>query len=52
MMDFLIGFLLGGGGRGNPAETESERRERIRAMLVLSALAALIGAIIIAALLA
>jgi hypothetical protein len=50
VIDFLIGFLLGG-SRSNPAETGSERRERLRAMMVLSGLVALIAAIIIATLL-
>ena len=51
MIDFLIGFLFASGGRSNPAETVSERRERLRAMIVVSALVALIAAIIIATLL-
>jgi hypothetical protein len=50
VIDFLIGFLVGG-GRSDRAETDLERRERFRAMIVLSGLASLIGAIVIATLL-
>ena len=52
MIDFLIGFFFAGGGRSSPPETETERRERLRAMLVLSGFAVPIAAIVIGMLVA